>query len=489
MVVIPSNIILRLDAEKARRSLYAFVKKYWHIVEPGTPFVDNWHVEAICNHLEAVTAGDIIRLLVNMPPRMLKSTIISVMWPAWEWATKPHTRWLFSSYASALSIRDSVKCRRLIEHAEYQRDFGEGFNLVKDQNQKVRFENDKTGYRLATSVDGGTTGEGGDKIVCDDPHNVKEAYSDTIRAGTITWWREAMSTRGNDPKTAAKVIVMQRVHADDLSAYVLSEGGWQHLNLPNEFEEKSRIVTSIGWTDPRTKDGELLNPRRIGPEELAAVKKELGSLAYAGQFQQRPVPASGGFFKLSWWGYYGDKAGKFKLPSSFDMLMSSWDCTFKDVPESDYVVGLVIGYKAPYYYLLEEVRGQFDYPTTKREIKLQAARYPGLHAILIEDKANGPAVISELKGKFGRIVAVNPEGGKMSRAAAASPVVESGEFLLPHPDMGLPWVKPFQDEAGGFPLYTYDDRVDAMTQAIIWHRAKLGKRIVTVSDLKQAAGR
>jgi predicted phage terminase large subunit-like protein len=386
----------------------------------------------------------------------------------------------------SLAIRDSVKTRRLIQSPEYQKLYGGRYGLLGDQNAKEKFENTKLGYRMCTAVGAATTGEGGDRLVLDDPHNVLEAYSEPVRNSTLTWVREGWSTRVNDRKASTKTVVMQRVHAEDVSAHFLAEGGWEHLCLPNEFEEALRKITGIGWTDPRTAEGELLNPARLGPDELPKVKKELGSLGYSGQMQQRPTPAAGGFFKRSWWGYYG-KGTNHPLPKSFDLLIGSWDCAFKDKPTSDYVVGLVIGYKAPNFYLLEVIRDRLDYPATKREIELQLGRWPGMHAVLIEDKANGPAVIAELKRKWGRIVAVNPEGGKMSRAAAASPVVECGEFLLPSPGEGRLYVTDFVDEHAGFPLAAYDDQVDAMTQGVIWLRAKLGLRVVTASQLREAS--
>src|SRR5215813_12383746 len=260
------GILDELDAEMASRSLREFVRQAWPIVEPSTPFVPGWHIDAIVEHLEAVTHGEIRNLLINVPPRHAKSLLVSVFWPTWEWVRAPERRWLYSSYAASLSIRDSVKCRRLIESPWYQQRWGERFALTSDQNTKGRFDNNRTGYRLTTSVGGAVTGEGGDRIVCDDPHNVQEAESDSIRKSTLEWFDVVMSTRMNDPKTAAKVVVMQRCHHQDLSGHLLEQGGFEHLRLPAEYEAPS-CVTSIGWSDPRTEHGELLWPARFGPEE------------------------------------------------------------------------------------------------------------------------------------------------------------------------------------------------------------------------------
>src|SRR3984957_11524752 len=293
----------KLDRERATRSFRQFVRQAWAIIEPHTPFVPGWHIGAIIEHLEAVTHGEIRNLLINVPPRHMKSLLVSVLWPAWEWTRWPERRWLFSSYAATLSIRDSVKCRRLIESAWYRARWGHVFVLTGDQNAKMRFDNNRSGYRLSTSVGGAVTGEGGDRIICDDPHKVDEVESDTVRKAATDWWDVAMSTRVNDPKTSAMVIVMQRCHQRDLSGHLLEKGNFEHLCLPAEYEGPSR-VTSIGFSDPRTQPGELLWPERFGPTEIADLKINLGSYAAAGQIQQRPAPAGGGIFKRHWFRFW-----------------------------------------------------------------------------------------------------------------------------------------------------------------------------------------
>jgi len=265
-------------------------------VEPSTPFVPGWHIDAIVEHLEAVTRGQIRNLLINVPPRHMKSLLVSVFWPAWEWTRWPERRWLYSSYGAQLSIRDSVQCRRLIESPWYQARWGDRFALTSDQNTKGRFDNDRSGYRLSTSVGGAVTGEGGDRIVCDDPNNVNEVESDSVRKATNDWFDVVMSTRVNDPKTAGKVVVMQRCHQQDLSGHLLEQGDWEHLCLPAEYEGPP-CVTSIGWGDPRLEHGELLWPERFGAQEIESLKRSLGSYAAAGQLQQRPSPAGGGLLK------------------------------------------------------------------------------------------------------------------------------------------------------------------------------------------------
>src|SRR5215813_600811 len=294
---------IEIDRELARRSLKEFVCLAWSVVEPSTPFVPGWHIDAIIEHLEAVTRAQIRNLLINVPPRHMKSLLVSVFWPAWEWIRFPERRWLYSSYAASLSTRDSVKCRRLIESPWYQERWRGRFALTSDQNTKGRFDNNRSGYRLSTSVGGAATGEGGDRIVCDDPHNVQEAESGAIRKATLDWWDVTMSTRVNDPKTSAKVVVMQRCHQQDLSGHLIEQGGWDHLCLPAEYEGP-RAATSIGFIDPRQQHGELLWAERFGPAELESLKRSLGSYAAAGQLQQRPSPAEGGLFKRHWFRFW-----------------------------------------------------------------------------------------------------------------------------------------------------------------------------------------
>lgn len=449
----------QIQAEKARRSLRVFFREAWRVVEPATPYVPGWHLDAIADHLEAVSRGEIRSLLINMPPRQMKSLSVSVFWPCWEWINWPDRRWLFASYAQSLSIRDSLKCRRLILSPWYQSHYGHIFQLVSDQNAKVRFENNRTGYRLATSVDAAATGEGGDRIVVDDPHNVRDAASDAVRESTLVWWDEAMTTRLNDPRTGARIIVMQRVHENDLSGHLLAQGGWEHLCLPAEYEGEKHF-TSIGWSDPRENLGDLLWPERFGRVEIDHLKRALGSYATAGQLQQRPSPAAGGVLKRDWWRFY------VRPPEKFDRLIMSWDLTFKDTKTADYAVGQVWGQVGADAYLLDQVRDRMDFPTTVNAFRALAAKWPDALGKYVEDKANGPAVISTLQREIPGIIAVQPEGSKEARAHAASPWIEAGNVWLPDPEEA-PWVHDFIEECAAFPVGRHDDQVDAMSQAII----------------------
>lgn len=332
----------QVKAEKARRNFKEFVIQSWPVVEPSTRFVDGLHVDAICSHLQAVAEGRTANLLINVPPGHAKSLLVCVLWPAWVWIGHPEKRWLFASYREELAIRDSLKCRRLIESDWYQRHWGHVFQLRKDQNQKHRFENDRSGYRVVVPMSAGT-GERGDYVVIDDPHSVDQAESDSERTRGVEWWNGSMSTRLNDPSNGHLVVVQQRLHESDLTGDLLQRGGYEHLCLPAEFEPERRCSTSIGWQDPRTERGELLWPQRFDRAVLDRIQIALGSYRYAGQFQQRPAPADGGVLKRPWWNYWQPPGANLppvavklangsvehrkavELPAHFDQELQTWD--------------------------------------------------------------------------------------------------------------------------------------------------------------------
>lgn len=472
-------------------NFYEFVKEAWGVVEPKKEFVDGWHIKAKCEHLESTVRhsmgepGEISQLILNEPPRHMKSSVISVMFVAWVWIKHPEKQFLYASYSERLSIRDSVSCRRLIESPWYRKNWGSRFNLVKDQNQKVLFRNDKGGYRLASSVQGTNTGEGGDFIIYDDPNNVKDVTSDVMREGVNDWHDQVMITRLNTPKTGVRIVVQQRCHVDDMTGHLLKQGGWDHLKLPAEFEGEY-ITTKIGWTDPRTHVGQLLWEEQFGHSDIEALKSTMGAAGAAGQLQQRPSPASGAIFKREWFNYYvphgfvaegmppvrvkmqGGIEDIYKdaveLPVAFEQILHSIDCSFKGESDSDFVAIHVWGRVGANFYFLYRSTKRRDFPATCKAIREISLMYP-CPTKLVEDKANGPAVIATLKNEIPGLIAINPEGGKEARANAVSPYVESGNVYLPHPLLE-PWVGEFIEEACIFPRVPHDDDTDAMTQAI-----------------------
>lgn len=744
--------IAALRAERSRRSLSYFIRQAWSQVEP-VEFVAGWHLEAIAEHLQAVSRGEIRRLVINIPPGHMKSLSVGVFWPAWTWIERPELRYLFTSYAQDLVHRDSRKCRTVLSSPWYRERWGDRFRLLADQNQKGRFDNDRGGYRIATSVGGAATGEGGDVIVCldagalietdngelpigrivneqlpvrvlgssgrwqeietyernpgrplvelttadgrrllctgdhmlyvdgqgyrparevissygtlrlrrlrqhvpagsiarralttrpvllagllrslrarrsqsgldgrsrqsllralwrqlevvhslrlpaevlldlldlvrlhrpskndsrereralsgrevgdaldggirkdpspgdrhqgrrelrhlqaprllagashrwledeprsdesrdalqelpsqgayqdrdqraldepvrivavrrlsapdavynlrvapdhdyyadgllvhncDDPHKIEEARSDVKREEVIEWWDQTMSTRLRQPKTGAFVIVMQRLHEQDLTGHVLAQDGWTHLCLPAQYEPTHPFV----WPrDPRQVDGELLWPEQWGREQLA----EIGLSPYgrAGQLQQRPAPAEGGLIKRGWFRFYR------QLPGELDELLLSWDMAFKDAAANDYVVGQVWARAGSQKYLVAQTRDRMDFPATVEAFRQQAALYPSANLKLVEDSANGPAVISTLRREISGLIAVRPQGSKEARVAAVSPTIEAGDVWLPDPELA-PWIGEFVEEAAAFPNGAHDDQVDAMSQALL----------------------
>ncbi len=297
--------IEEIDAYDMRQDFRLFAQGAWKVIEPGKKYVPGWHLDAIAEHLQAVIEGDITRLLVNMPPRHGKSSFISTLIHPWSWLQNPSLRWLCASFAMNLAIRDNLKCRRIIKSPWWQDRWGHQFKLMNDQDAKTKFENDKTGYRLVVSVgSAGTTGEGGDILLIDDPHPIEQKRSDLKRETVLDWFLNTWSSRLNDEATGRMIVVGQRVHDQDVSGLILSGAtgqDWVHLNLPAEYEpgSPSRTYFPSGkvWEDPRTEEGELLWEEKF-PRPVIEQKKRLhGPLGFAAIYQQRPVPAGGNIYK------------------------------------------------------------------------------------------------------------------------------------------------------------------------------------------------
>jgi predicted phage terminase large subunit-like protein len=310
----PSSIdakaqLLDLDRADCEESLYEFMKAAWRYMDPS-PWTDGWHIDAIAEHLQSVVDGHIKKLIINVPPRHGKSLITSVAFPAWAWCqpvngpiSGPGVPFLYASYSDKLSLRDSVKCRRLIESKWYQERWGNRFKLTFDQNTKSRFSNDQGGERLITSIGAGVTGEGGNCIIIDDPNAANEISSEATTLQTLEWWDTVMPTRLNNIETGAYIIIQQRLGEADLTGHILEKnvGEWTHLCLPARYESNRSFITTIGWKDPRTVEGELLWPERFSDNQLSILEKTMGPYVAAGQLQQRPEPAGGGIIRREWW--------------------------------------------------------------------------------------------------------------------------------------------------------------------------------------------
>ena len=415
--------------------------------------------------------GSIKRLIINVPPRHMKSISVAVALPAWTWATQPHKKFLYASYASSLSIRDSTKCRRLIDSLWYKAHFGDKFRLTDDQNQKQRFENDKTGYRIATSVGGALTGDGGDIICIDDPHNSVEADSSKVREGVLEWWDQAMQTRLNDPQTGAFVIIMQRLHEQDLTGHILAnqlEGEWDHLMLPARYEvgAPNPMRSSLGFTDPRTQEGELLWPDRMDEKTLKTLERSLGSYAAAGQLQQRPSPKGGGILKASWWVPWE----KEELPE-VTYVIQSWDTAFETKESSSYSARTTWGiFKHNGHDCLIVLEAWYDKVTYPELRKLAQEAYNDWEpdAVLIEKKASGASLLQDLRMAGVPVLAYSPDRDKVARAHASSALLEDGRIYYPK----RKWAEDLISICAAFPAAKNDDIVDTCTQA--WLRLRKG---------------
>lgn len=437
------------------RDFGGFVRAAWPILEPATPFSENWHLDLLAEYLTLVRKREIRRLIINVPPRSMKSLTTTVMFPSWIWATEPWTRFICSSYADSLSIKHSLDRRTLISSPWYQALWGERVKFADDQNLKSEFQNEARGVMLATSTGGGVTGKGCDILIVDDPHNPLQVLSDAERASAIRHFDYVLSTRLDDPKRGAIVVVMQRLHEDDLTGHLLAQQGWEHICLPAEAERHEVWKFPITKRVVERQPGDLIWPDRFTNEVLEQFKVRLGSYAYAGQFQQRPSPAEGGILKRSWWRRY-DVA-----PEKFDQVLQSWDFTFKDSKGSDFVVGQVWGRVGANKYLLDQMRGKFSFTASLAAMRTLSNRWPAARLKLVEDKANGPAIIDALRNELSGIVGVSVQGSKEARAHAAAPEVEAGNYWLPKTD----WAEEFVEECAAFPNAAHDDMVDAWSQA------------------------
>jgi predicted phage terminase large subunit-like protein len=444
-----------------------FVRGAWSIVDPGVTLRWNWHIDSIIEHLEAATLLQFRNLVINIPPRCMKSRLVAVMWPAWVWTWLPWTRWLFSSYAEDRALQDALDTRRILQSDWYQSNWGHVFQLTGDLNLKSRYQNSEGGLRVSTGVKGKGLGEGGDFIVGDDIHKREEVFSDKVREGTNDWWSRTMSTRGNDPQTAVRVLILQRLHEKDIVGHVEEKatkpGGrqYQKLILPMEYEGEP-CITALGNQDPRTEMAELLWPDRFDRDSVDTLRVDLGTYGFGSQCQQHPAPLLGNIYLKHLW--HGDlwTCTQQTLPVVFDALGVTVDCSFKETAKGSYVSIQVWGRKGGRRFLLDVRRGRVDIVQTIRWVLDMRAAWPRARLVLVEDKANGPAVISVLEKKLGGLIAYNPKGSKVARAVAFQPDHESGSFILPHPAQ-QPWVAGFVERFATFPAGV-DDEIDAFSQ-------------------------
>jgi len=444
-----------IKIELASRRLSEYVRQAWPYVESVT-YIDNWHIDCICEHLQAQTEGQIENLLINIPPGCSKSLITCVFWPTWEWIKDASIRWFMASYDSRLSTRDAVKSRGLIASDWYQSNWGDRFSISKKQDEKTYYETDLGGYRLASSIGGHGTGEHPDRIVLDDPHDVTGAESAAERQSTLDWWDLTMSLRGV-ARRVRRTIIMQRLHENDISGHVIDEGDWVHICLPMRYEPGRMITTPLGWNDKRTKEGELLTPKQFSEEDVRRAELHLGSYGSAGQLQQRPAPREGGMFKRYW----------FEIVRAVPAGCRSirwWDvAATKD--GGDWTAGLKISIADGVYYIEDVRRFQESSHGVKKNVK-QTAALDGIPTqIWMEQEpgSSGKAVIAD----YARLLdgfsfhGQPSTGSKEFRAEPFSAQCEAGNVKL----VRGAWNEAFLDEVEVFPNGSHDDQVDSASGA------------------------
>jgi len=495
----PDELLFLLDKADCEESFVDFIKLAWHVVEPGQDYVHNWHIDMIAAHLTAITDEMMIddekyynRLLINVPPGAMKSLLTNVFWPAWEWGPRnmPHLRYVCASHGQELAIRDSTKMRRLIQSEWYQSLWGDRVTLTGDQNAKTKFENTATGFRQAVAA-GGITGARGDRVIIDDPHTVESAASDQMRSTTIDWFLQAVPTRLNNPDKSAIVVIMQRLHEEDVSGVILDKGlGYDHIMLPMEYEPLRAAPTLLGWEDQRDALGELLFPERFPEHVVERDKRAMGPYAVSGQFQQTPTPADGGIIKRDWWQLWEHES----FPA-FDYIIASLDTAYTEKTENDpsalTIWGVYTedpisteamkkplslkemfqkerGYKAPHpkVMLVNAWAERLELHQLVTKVAETLKKYKA-DAILIEDKAAGHSVAQELRRLYNHlgfmVITDNPNGiDKRSRLYSVQHIFAEG--LVYAPDKS--WADMVITQSAIFPKGKHDDLVDTVSMAL-----------------------
>lgn len=501
------------EAEEARLSFRAFIPYAWPIIRPGDAYIPSREVDAVAEHLEAVSRGHIQDLAINIRPRSTKSRVASVLWPVWDWLEDATGEFFGASFDLANAREYAAESRLLIESRWFQVRYGQRVRLRKDSRAKGLYATTAGGRRHITSPKSGTTGRGGKRLLLDDPHDTRKVESPKEREATITWWRKSFSNRSNNARRRSRVVLGQRTHHRDLFAHLREEGGWEWLVIPTEYREKKRRPpTKIGWEDPRRVEGELLaNPERFGPEENARARIELGPADYSAQHDQEPTPEGGTTFRREDWrrwrlasasltggllltelDNHGHPVRVIPDPGVdgagwrdyFDEQVQSWDFTFKGEADSDFVVGQAWGRKGGDFFLLHQVRERLDIHGTIAALLNLSALFPWAIAKYIEDAANGPAVLTLLNSKVPGMQPVSVANrGKPERARAIAPLQRAGNVFLPEDTHAHPWVPMYVERHAQFPRVDFDDEIDATSQAL----AKLYESVAKLLEAEALA--
>ena len=444
-----------------RRDLSTFVARCFYDLNPQTALAMNWHLEVIAAKLAAVWNGEIRRLIINLPPRSLKSLMSSIAFPAWCLGHDPSAQILCVSYAQDLADKLARDCRSIMMSPWYQRIFPT--RLAPHRQAVQEFLTTRQGYRLATSNGGVLTGRGADIILIDDPLKPEEALSDAQRQAANDWFSHTLYSRLNDKREGAIVIIMQRLHEDDLVGHVLEQEPWEVVRFPAiaEADEVHEIETIWG---PRTyirRQGEALHPEREPLDTLDRIRRTIGEYNFAGQYQQSPAPLGGGLVKREWFTCYDEK----DLPERFDRIVQSWDTANKVTELSDFSVCTTWGIKGKNVYLLYVLRERLKYPDLKRAVREQQSLFNAT-VVLIEDKASGTQLIQELNVDGCRsVTSYKPECDKIMRLHAQTAMIENGFVYVPE---GASWLAGYLHEMSVFPNGKHDDQVDSTAQFLDW---------------------
>jgi len=468
-----------IRAERARRSLYQFLIQGWHVLEPTIKLEQSWHIETLCNHVQwmfeqwlGYVPRETQNLICNVPPGTLKSRIFSVYGPAWAWLHRQEMSFLCLSSTPGVALRDADMNKELISSSWYRETFKIDWEVRTDADAKGLFKTTARGVRQSQGLNAKVTGIRADCIIFDDPNDIKDTSEVKLKAVKNSWL--AARNRLNDLRIGVRLGVQQRTNEQDLTGHLLEQGGWDHLCIPMEYTETKcpcgaeKCDTKLGKNDPRTIPGEVLQPERNTPAVLAEERKSMGSLAYAGQMNQRPAPEGGAIFQTKDWRYYDelphDKGMRFFVgPGTM-----SCDLTFGDTGTSRCAFLVMFPRNDARRYVDFAWAGKLDYPKMKAKLMEIYQLYlnngsPGIGKILVEGKANGDALISELGSTIPGIVRINPTQDKITRAKVCVPTVEAGNILL---RKDSPWIDEFKGELASFPTGTYDDLVDVFSQAI-----------------------
>jgi predicted phage terminase large subunit-like protein len=440
-----------------RTDFASFIGKCFHTLQPGRQFHMNWHIAATAYHLEQVRLGKINRLIINMPPRSLKSIMSSVAFPAFVLGHDPTKRIIAVSYGADLAVKHSNDFRAILEAPFYQRLFPRT-RISRVKNTEFEVTTTLSGGRMATSIDGTLTGRGGDLFLLDDPLKPIDALSDSKRERTNDWFNNTLLSRLDDKLAGAIILVMQRLHLDDLCGTISrASNEWTLLNLPAIAEHDETILIGPNKHHVR-REGEALQPKREPQSVLETIRSQQGADTFAAQYQQNPTPPGGALIKRAWVCRYD------RLPASdsSSLILQSWDTASKEGGENDFSVCTTWLIHQDKYYLIDVVRGRFNYPTLKARAMWHARAFKA-NKILIEDTGVGSALVPEMQNAGFSAIAVRPERDKLTRMSVESAKIEGGRFFLPNQ---ATWLAEFESELFAFPNVHHDDQIDSISQAL-----------------------